>query len=131
MKKIKNIKNMTPHGVNLVREDGKVIATFPSEGVVRLSQTTERVSTLSVDTAEGEVEIPLTKTGFGGVEQLPPEEPGIIYIVSSLVCQAAPHRGDFFIPDQTVRDDKGRIIGCRSLSRNPWFRGSSNGGDNQ
>lgn len=128
-KKIKKIKNLTPHEVTLVGEDGKVIATFPSEGVLRLPQTTLRVATLKVE-GDG-VEIPITQTSFGGLEQLPPKEEGTIYIVSSLVCQAAPHRGDFYIPDQTVRDERGRIIGCRSLSRNPWYRGSDEGGDDQ
>ncbi|RLF66767.1 MAG: hypothetical protein DRN30_01515 [Thermoplasmata archaeon] len=126
--KIKKIKNLTPHEVTLVGEDGKVIATFPSEGLLRLSQKTERVGTISV--GDG-VEIPITETTFGGIEALPPREEGTIYIVSALTCQAAPDRDDFYIPNQTVRDENGRIIGCRSLSRNPWFRGSYEGGDEQ
>ncbi len=129
IKKIKKIKNLTPHEVTLVGEDGKVIATFPSEGVLRLPQTTLRVGTLKVD-GDG-IEIPVTKTTFGGIDQLPPKEEGTIYIVSALTCQAAPDRDDFFIPDQTVRDEHGRIIGCRALSRNPWYRGSNEGGDDQ
>ena len=112
------IKNLTPHEVVLVGEDGKVIKTFPSEGLVRLSQTTERVGSVVV---EG-VEIPLSSTKFGEVEGLPPQKEGTIYIVSSLVCQACPDRPDLFIPNETVRDKKGRIVGCRSLSHNPFLR---------
>ena len=113
----RKVKNLTPHDIHIVGEDGKVIKTFPSEGLVRLSQTTERVQTLSVEGAD----IPLTKTVFGEAEGLPPQREDTIYIVSSLVCQAYPDRQDFFIPDQTVRDEKGRIVGCRSLSRNPFL----------
>ena len=113
---IKKIKNYTPHDINIVGEDGKVIITFPSEGQVRLSQTTEQVGSVECDG----VKIPITKTVFGEAEGLPPREEGTIYIVSSLTAQAYPERDDFFIVDQCVRDEKGKIIGCRSLSKNPF-----------
>ena len=145
---------MTPHGVKIVGNDGNVATTFPSEGVIRLSQSTERVGTLSVDTGnhdcprcdvelemlhDGHIgyrpecpecgwvatqKVPLSRTSFGGAEQLPPKKEDTIYIVSSMVCQACPDRPDFYIPNETVRDDEGRIIGCRSLSRNPFYAGS-------
>ncbi len=115
---MKKIKNLTPHEINLVGEDGKVIATFPSEGLIRLSQKSEVVDYLTLENGE---RIPLSKTSFGQAEGLPEEREDTIYIVSSLVCQAYPDRQDFYIPDQTVRDKEGRIVGCRSLSRNPFF----------
>jgi hypothetical protein len=116
--KIKNmkIKNMTPHGVNIIDKEGGVLMTFPSMGQIRLSQETERVGSLSVEGAE----IPLSRTSFGGVD-IPEEDGETIYIVSSLVCQARPDRGDLLIVNETVRDDNGCIIGCRSLSRNPFY----------
>lgn len=128
-KKILKIKNLTPHGVRIINKDGKVAITFPSEGSLRLSSTRVRESTLTL--SDG-VEIPITKTSFGGIDSLPPKEEGTIYIVSSLVCQACPDRPDFYIPDDTIRDENGVIIGCRSLSRNPWYvGGSNNGGDEE
>lgn len=114
--KNKKIKNFTPHDIHVVGEDGKVIATFPSEGLIRLSQTTEQIGSVVV---EG-VEIPLTSTNFGEAQGLPEKREDTIYIVSSLVCQAYPDRRDFYIPDQLVRDEQGRIIGCKSLSQNPF-----------
>ena len=124
IKKIKKIKNMTPHDINIVGEDGKVIVTFPSEGLIRLSQTTEQVGSVECDG----VKIPITKTKFGKAEGLPLQEEGTIYIVSSLTCQAYPDRLDFFIPDQLVRDKDG-IVGCRSLSQNPFSFSGERGGE--
>ena len=116
MEKIKNIKNKTPHEVVIIHEDGSVIMTIPSDGSIRLSQSTAKVGVIG--------DIPITKTSFGGAE-LPPQEEDAIYIVSSLVCQAYPDRSDFYIPDGSVRDKDGRIIGCKSLSQNPFGSKSS------
>lgn len=118
MAKKTKIKNMTPHGVNIINEGGKVLMTFPSEGQIRLSTHTERCGEIGG--------IPLSKTTFGECE-LPEERDGVYYIVSNLVCQANPDRADLLIVNETVRDGDGRIIGCRSLSLNPYYRGSSGG----
>ena len=103
------IRNMTPHEVVLITE--KETLKFPSEGSIRLSSKTEQVGML-----EG---IPITKTIFGSSE-LPKYKKGTYYIVSSLICQAFPDRKDFLIVNETIRNDKGQIIGCRSLSPNPY-----------
>jgi len=121
IKKIKKIVNLTPHEVNLVLGDGKVV-TFPSLGVIRLPKRTEVVGKIATSIDGREVEIPLSKTSFGKAEGLPEREEGTIFIVSSLICQACPDRDDFFIVDQTTRDKDGRIVGCRSLSQNPFRR---------
>lgn len=54
---------------------------------------------------------------FGKVENLPEPQEGVVYVVSALVAQAVPDREDVFIPDDTVRDEQGRIIGVRALAR--------------
>lgn len=59
----------------------------------------------------------MTETVFGEVEGLPETQEGTIYVVSSLVAQRVPNRTDVFIPNESVRDDQGRIIGCKSLGR--------------
>lgn len=116
---------MTPHPIVLVGEEGKIIATFPSEGEIRLSQVTERAGYISYE----EIDIPISKTSFGSTE-LPKEEEGTMYIVSSLVCQAFPDRPDLYIPNESVRDEQGRIVGCKSLSQNPFLtNGSENDGN--
>ena len=53
----------------------------------------------------------------GAVEGLPEERDDTLIIVSSLVAQAARDRSDLVIPNEAVRDEKGQIVGCKSLGR--------------
>ena len=119
--KVKKIINTTPHGVNLLNEEGKeILALPPAEKPARAIVENERVGVVQVDG----VEIPLN--GFsvkGGTENLPEPQEGVIYIVSLLVCRANPDRGDLFVVDELVRDDQGRVIGAKALSQNPYFKG--------
>lgn len=50
-----------------------------------------------------------------------PREVAVYYVVSSLAAQAAARSGratdDLLVPGEQIRDDAGRIIGCRSLAR--------------
>lgn len=59
----------------------------------------------------------VTGTSYGEVEGLPAPSNGTIYIVSSLVAARCVGRTDVFIPNESVRDEQGRIVGCRSLGR--------------
>lgn len=62
--------------------------------------------------------IKVNSTSFGEVEGLPEPQEGTIFIVSALVAQALRGvRDDLVIPDDTVRDEQGRIIGCKSFAR--------------
>ena len=49
------------------------------------------------------------------VYDLPSPQPDTIYIVSRLVAEAT-RREDLYIVDDAVRDENGRIIGCRALA---------------
>lgn len=103
------IKNLTPHTINFIMDDGSALAVEPSGLVARVSVRTETV---------GEIDrFPVTKSVYGEVQDLPDPEPGTVYVVSSLVATRVTEREDVFIPNESVRDDKGRIIGCRSLGR--------------
>lgn len=103
-----NIINLTPHAVVIVHEDGNI--TIPASG------TLARVAAKTVTV--GEIDgIPITSTEFGTVEGLPAPTPDTIYIVSSIVASRVPDREDVFVPNESVRDENGRIIGCRSLGR--------------
>lgn len=102
--------NLTPHAITFVNSEGNpILVVEPSGSVARVEATT--VVTGSIDG------IPVTETQFGEVEGLPDAEPGKVFIVSALVAKRVPKRKDVFIPNESVRDDKGRIIGCRSLGR--------------
>ena len=61
--------------------------------------------------------IPINSTTFGDVENLPDPQEDTIYIVSVITAKACPDRNDVFITDDAVRDEEGRVIGCRALAR--------------
>lgn len=107
--------NLTPHTINLVAEDGTQLLSLESQGVARVASTTEVVGQLQV----GEVVVPQTHTTFGEVEGLPDQAPGVGYVVSNMIISALAQQGvrrdDLFTPGMQVRDDQGRVIGCRSL----------------
>ena len=104
------IINLTPHDVNLYRADGTVV-TFK-----KADMPIPRVSATTV--SDGDIDgIPLTKTVFGEVENLPEAVEGTYFIVSALVAGRCPDRKDLVIPNDAVRDDAGRIVGCRSFGR--------------
>src|SRR6056297_3415854 len=104
----KKIINKTPHNVKIMSKRGNVIKTFPrSQSPIRLKSETKRVGEIG--------EIPLSRTTMEGGD-LPPEKEGRYYIVSRAVQSAYPDRTDLLIPNETVRDDEGRIVGCQSLA---------------
>lgn len=105
------IINLTPHTVNIVR-DGKIFASYPSEGVARVA--TENKIVAEID------ETPVYKTAYGETLNLPSIAPGKIYIVSMVVAMANKGRPDLIspntAPDSAVRDETGNIIGVKSFS---------------
>jgi hypothetical protein len=62
--------------------------------------------------------LPLYQAEFGEVEGLPEPAEGVLYVVSMLVRQAVPERTDVASPGELVRDEQGRVIGCRGLNVN-------------
>lgn len=110
-----NVINLTPHTINLVTEDGTQLLSLESQGVARVASTTEVVGYLQV----GGVAVPQTHTTFGEVEGLPDLTSGVGYVVSNMIISALAQQGirrnDLFTPGLQVRDDQGRVIGCRSL----------------
>lgn len=48
---------------------------------------------------------------------LPDPIEGTTFLVSRITAQAMDHRADLLFPLDEVRDNNGRIIGCRSLGR--------------
>ena len=104
----KRLVNLTPHAIHFIDEQGAVKMTVEPSGVIARCATT----TITTGEIAG---IPVTTTEYGEVVNLPAPEKGTIYIVSSLVAQHCKDRGDVFVPGEQVRDDQGRVIGCRSL----------------
>ena len=99
--------NLTPHEITIIRDGGNI--TIPPSGTVaRCSVNRKQIGTVNG--------IPVNRTVFGAVEGLPEPQPNTYYIVSAIVAQACPFRSDLLITDDAVRDEKGRIIGCRALA---------------
>ena len=100
------IINTTPHSVVINGE------TFPASGML------VRVASVSQDAGEF-AGIPMVRTCYGEVVGLPEEKQGVVlYIVSSLVRAALPHRKDLASPAKLIRNEKGEIIGCGALEIN-------------
>ena len=106
------IINLTPHPINFLDAENRVILTVPSSGVARAAQRRESIGTIDADG----VTLPVTRSVFGAVDGLPAPEAGTIYVVSAITAQAVPEREDVLIVDDSVRDENGRIIGVRGLA---------------
>lgn len=107
--------NCTPHAIHVLNEDNvDVLVLKPSGSVPRAAQNRVQVDTLT--TANG-TSVPVNRSVFGQVEGLPESADGVYFVVSMLTAQAATDRDDLLVVDDTVRDEAGRIIGCRAFSR--------------
>lgn len=105
-----NIINLTPHTINFVSMEGEpLLAIEPSGTIARVSVKTETIGEFAG--------VPVTKSVYSDVVDLPDPQPDTVYVVSSLVAQRCSDRDDVFIPNESVRDEQGRIVGCKSLGR--------------
>ena len=108
--------NLTPHALNVER-DGMPNLIIPASGeIARVA--THRVSCGTIHPSAIAVEMP----SFGDVEGLPDPVDGTYYIVSGMVLSAVQHRADVFAPGELVRDESGRVTGCRGLSCTMAFK---------
>ena len=108
--------NLTPHTITIVNpKTGEVFVEIPPSGDVC------RVACTTVYTGYSIGGIPITRNTYGEVVNLPDEKVGTYYIVSSLVrsalIESGKNRTDIFIPNESIRDNQGRIIGCASLAQ--------------
>ena len=99
--------NLTPHPINLVG----VGEIKPSGVIARLEETTQKMGGVYVEN----VYIPLIKKKLGRIINLPTPEKYTIYVVSLPVAQAA-HRPDVFAIGESIRDEKGNVVGAKSLA---------------
>ncbi len=107
------IKNLTPHKIVMVNKNSEVTREYESEGIARATQSNIQV---------GEIDgVPLMETSFGETIDLPEYQDGVYLIVSIITANAAKANGrrvdDLLITTDTVRDETGRIIGCKAFAR--------------
>ena len=109
-----DIVNLTPHEVRLVDEDGATVLVIPPTGqVARLSEAVGSEETMFVD---GLWPVRTRAVIYDGVEDLPDAgDDHMVYIVSREAASACTGRADVYFPGGEVRDDHGRIVGCRRL----------------
>ena len=100
--------NATPHALNIVQIDGSTL-TLKASGICPRCESNELV-----DRAIGLIQV--TRQTLGHVEGLPDPVPGLYFIVSRLVASAT-KRDDLLVPGALLRDDQGKVIGCKGLSR--------------
>jgi len=105
--------NLTPHAVNIQREDGTMLVVPPSGELARRAETRESCAPLAG--------IRTSRVVFGEVTGLPEPREGVIYIVSGLVLAAVPDRADVVAPGAPIRDEQGRVIGAGELSVTPAY----------
>ena len=100
------VVNLTPHSINIVGGP-----TFePSGQIARISSTNESAGEVVIN---GET-IPLITQQFGEIVGLPQEKEGTMFIVSGLIFSNS-DRKDLLVPGEQVRDEQGRVIGCKSF----------------
>lgn len=105
------IKNLTPHDITVLAEDGTVLAVIPASGAVaRVSMTR-----MAIGTVAG---LPAYRLTPGPVVGLPDPSEGVILIVSAMVREAVKGRMDVFSPGDLKRGPDGQPIGCVGLTGN-------------
>ena len=110
---METILNLTPHIVVVLGADGTQVAELPPTGrVARVATTVEDAGEIAG--------IPVVKTRFGEIIDLPEPEDGTFFVVSSLLAGAAKETGrgasDLLVPGRLIRDSAGQPIGCEKLS---------------
>lgn len=108
------VVNLTPHVVRLVG-DGAVVELAPAGPPARVVLRPDRTDAV---VRIGPLAVPLKRTAASSqVTGVPQRRPGVLLIVARAVAEALPDRDDLVYPHDTVRDDRGVVVGCRSLAR--------------
>jgi len=102
--------NLTPHNLNLLRQDGTSL-DIPKTGTIARVTSTSTV----VEVVEG---IELSATEYGEVIGLPEPDGSSIFVVSGLVKgrPGVAERGDVVSPGRLVRGDDGQPRGAAGVN---------------
>jgi hypothetical protein len=101
--------NLTPHTVNIVKNDNSIISFPPSGTIARVFSDYVKRGTVN--------DIDVVDVVYGDVIDLPPPRKDIVYIVSRMVLNAAPNRRDLVVPHDLVRNPDGSVKGARCFAR--------------
>lgn len=105
--------NLSTHPVTVYAGDAP-LASWPASGVfARLAERHRTANAVATDQGD----IPVTEVSYAPeVIDLPEPAAGTAYLVSRVLA-AQVRRADLHFPFDEVRDDDGRIVGCRGLGR--------------
>lgn len=116
------LKNFTPHEIVIMgpvegtEGEYKPLLRIPPEdhAPLRVVFIPKQRATVEVDG----ITIPIYQYTYSRVENLPPREDGVMYIVSGIMLDYLPDDRDDFLapdtdPDSAIRDQEGRIIGVK------------------
>jgi hypothetical protein len=105
------VVNLTPHPVTIYAGDAVIASWPPSGAFARLVEVSSERPPLITDAGV----VPVLGLAYAAeVADLPEPAPGTVYLVSRVLA-AAVARDDLFAPVGEVRDQVGRILGCRNL----------------
>ena len=105
--------NLTPHVINVHCHGDVVVDVAPSGVVARCTVTSEEVETITTDDG---ISIPVRRSTFGELKDLPEPQDGVMYIVSRIVLDAAKGRTDLRAPGALKRGPDGQPVGCDGLT---------------
>lgn len=116
------IVNLCPHAIDLLIDDGREVVIPPARRPARVLVTRSPVEERKFEPdgagPDGApVVVPVTTSRYGEVVDLPGPAPGVCFVVSYPVAYACAERDDLLIPDDLVRDQRGVVVACRSLTR--------------
>jgi hypothetical protein len=101
--------NLTPHCITIFTDEGTK-EIWPNGQVARIDQ-----KTVVIGRVNG---VDVVRAQYGDVVNLPEPEPNMLLIVSAMVRVALPGRRDLLSPGDMVRDEAGKVIGCKNLISN-------------
>ena len=120
--------NLTPHVITIVSGNieqgarpGSFVAQKSDLEVILELPKGDKIATIEFDEESAKGTIPMRKKTLGEISDLPPQQEGIVLIVSQVVALAAAAAGrdtsDLAVPGQQVRDkaDPRIVLGCLSL----------------
>ncbi len=102
------IRNYTPHVINIVDAAGAPVLDIPPCGIV--TRCEERS-----EPAGEHAGVALSRVVYGPVVDLPAPEDGVLFVVSGLVRAAVPERKDVASPGSLVRGPDNQPRGCKGL----------------
>lgn len=109
------VRNYTPHDLVLYAPNSDdVLATWEkSTNPIRVAESITKLPDIIVSEKGS---LPLFQISTDDERtQLPEPESGVFFVVSRVTAMQYPNRQDFIFPFQEVRDETGRIIGCRGF----------------